>query len=131
MRRTLIQEKGDKRQARREFRWILGGAAPGAIHGSIADARLHFRGNDGRSFVEQGARRTVTRYLALVGALQLFFRLSFSLPSLWSGLHSDRWVDNMPSYFTAMYPEYAAQPDTCGGPGIPAYRPPQICLPAR
>ena len=69
--------------------------------------------------------------LALAGALHLFFFLSFSLPSLWSGLHSDRWVEGMPSYFTAMCPEYPAQPDACGGPGIPAYRPPQVWLPRR
>jgi len=103
----------------------------GAIQTLSFACVLHYRGADGRSFVEQGARSTLTRYLALAGALHLFFLLGFSLPSLWSGLHSDRWVDGMPSYFTAMCPEYRTQPDACGGPGIPVYRPPQVWLPPR
>lgn len=89
---------------------------------------LHYRGADGRSFVEQDARSTPLRYLALAGALHLWFFFSFSLPSLWSGLHSDRWVEGMPSYFTAMCPEYRTQPEACGGPGIPIHRPPRVWL---
>jgi hypothetical protein len=63
------------------------------------------------------------------GALHLFFLVTFSMPCMWAGLHSDRWVDGMPSYFTAMCPEYRTNRDACGGPGIPAYRPDYIWLP--
>ena len=101
----------------------------GAVQTLSFASVLHFRGEDGRSFVEKGTRNTGVRFLALAGALHLFFFLSFSMPSLWSGLHSDRWVDGMPSYFTAMCPQYRTRPETCGGPGIPAYRPPDVWLP--
>ena len=101
----------------------------GAVQTLSFASVLHFRDEDGRSFVEQGARNTAVRYLALAGALHLFFFLSFSMPSLWSGLHSDRWVDGMPSYFTAMCPQYRTRPEACGGPGIPAYRPTDLWLP--
>ena len=91
----------------------------------------------GGSFVEHGAaelrlrgwRHTAVRFLALAGALHLFFFLAFSLPSMWGATHSDRWVAGVPSYFTAMCPEYPAQPQACGGAGIPAWRPDYVWLP--
>jgi hypothetical protein len=111
----------------------------GAIQTLSFAAVLFFREPGGGSFVEHGAAElkvrggwhTGVRFLALAGALHLFFFLTFSMPSIWSGMHSDHWAAGMPSYFTAMCPEYRTQPQACGGPGIAAYRPDYVWLPAQ
>jgi hypothetical protein len=108
----------------------------GAIQTMAFAAVLFYKDDKGYSFVERGAeriaagpKRTAARALALAGALHLFFFVTYSMPMSWVGLHSDPWVDGMPSYFTAMCPEYATDRRTCGGPGIPVYRPPSNWLP--
>jgi hypothetical protein len=111
----------------------------GAVQTFLFSLVLFYRNEDGYSFVENGVdelkavggRRTFTRYLALVGAFQTFFLVSYTMPSMWSALHSDEWVDGMPSYFTAMCPEYPAKKELCGGAGIPAYRPEHNWLPEK
>ena len=100
-----------------------------------AFASIHyFRDDKGFSWVERGVGqlqhfKTAIRYFALVGGLSLATIFLYAFPSMFNALHSDEWPEGLPSYLTTICPDYKTNRESCGGRGIPIYRPDHNWLP--
>lgn len=98
-------------------------------------ASMHyFRDDKGYSWVERGVGqlrsfKTIIRYFALVGGLSLATIFLYALPAQFNALHTDEWPEGLPSYLTMICPEYKTHRESCGGRGVPIYRPQHNWLP--
>jgi hypothetical protein len=89
----------------------------------------YFKDDRGYTLAERGVqylnisegRRTVVRFLALLGGMTLSIAV-FNLLCQFLALHSGPWPVDMPSYLTTTCPDHATDPASCGGPGIPIPR---------
>jgi hypothetical protein len=96
----------------------------------------YFKDDKGYTWAERGidslnlspVKKFWVRYMALTGALSVI-GLIYTLPIQWQGQHTDAWPPGLPSYFTTTCPQYKVDPASCGGPGVPIYRPDYIWLP--
>jgi hypothetical protein len=92
----------------------------------------HFRDDKGRTLAERGIddlrvrgwRRTGIRFLALVGACNAIFLVTYTVPNAIAGLYASPWPKDVTdrSYLT----DGLCGPGTdyaCSGPGIPIPRP--------
>lgn len=89
---------------------------------NVAMASLYrYRVANGRFFfepwIEQAIPRrgwqTAARFVAFVGITQSIFLVSWSAPMQLQSLHTQPWVEGLPSYFTATCPEYSSSPAAC------------------
>ena len=91
----------------------------------------YFRNDRGETFAERGIdrvgvsgwKKTAVRALALAGACNLLWLVTYSLPAAVAGIYSDEWPKDITSrsYFTYLCGEGTEH--ACPGPAVPIPRP--------